>query len=422
MKEKRYFLFGLVFGLLLGWASGYLRLPYIETNASFWPGFTTGLACAALALVLPAVWSRTFLPGLAGKQTAAANSDNTRKHHIIRITLAGVLLLGSAAGGFAVFRRIESFKWQIQNQEKQLQHMTALVAAMRKQDQGPLMRSVLEQVAEELKRRPAGPLSDAAIERIAALTFAARPYPYIQADTVSEQAYSPERGHLLKALLLLRIDTGSFARIKRQVRFDGADLQGADLKGLNLSGIHLEKANLKDADLSGADLRGANLREAGLWGANLNRADLGRADMKRAELNWAKLNEATLTSANLDGANLASAQLRKAELNAATVQYADMTGALLDGANLTRVIFFSSDLTRAHLNRANLEEADLRMINLSEAGIIEAQWDKALVDDNWPDQLKKWCPKGMEAMQEKYRFVSDTADAGKSPLYRLRKN
>lgn len=419
MKEKKYFIAGLVFGLVIGWASGYLRLPYIETSTSFLPGFATGLACAAVALVLPSVWSR---PGPTGKPTAAADSENARRHKFIRIVLAGALVLGGLAGGFAIFRRIESFKLQVEAQENQLQKMTALVTAMQKQDQGPLIRSVLGEVAEELKRRPGGPLSDAVIDRIAALSFAARPYPYIEADTLSGKAYSPERGHLLKALLLLRIDTGSFARIKRQVRFDGADLQGADLKGLDLSGINLEKANLKDADLSSADLSGANLREANLWGANLNRANLGRADLKRVELNWAKLNEATLTSANLDGAHLASAQLRKAEVNAATLQYADLTGALLDGANLTRVIFFSSDLTRAHLNRANLEEADLRMINLSEAGIPEAQWDKALVDDNWPDQLKKWRPEGMEAMQEKYRFVSDTADAGKSPLYRLRKN
>ena len=422
MKGKRRLLVGLVFGIMMGWALGFLRLPYLEKNHSFLLGFITALVCVSLLIGLLTAWNRHFLPGLVEKKTVAGNSPGARTHTFFWIMLAGVLVLGSVVGGFTVYRRNASFQLQIQNQAKQLQEMAALVASVRKSNLEPLLRSLLNDVGEELKRNPGRTLRDATIARIAALSFTFQSYKYIEADSLSKQACSPERGQLLQALLLMNIDSRSFARIKENTLFAWADLRGADLKGLDLSGINLRDANLKGADLSGANLHGADLREVNLWGANLNQAKLSNADLKRADLRWALLNEANLSRANLSGATLTNAQLRKADLNDASLQWAQAAGALFNEAILTSVDFVGANLTKVNLSQANLTGADLRKINLSEAELAGARLNGALVDKNWPEKLKEWQPAAVKELQQNYTMVNDTTDQFKNQLYRLKKN
>lgn len=421
MKGKKYLIIGLVVGLAIGWALGFLRLPHIEKSDSFLLGFIAALAFVALALLLLAARNRNFLSGLTGKKTPTGDAGSTRAHTLVWGVLVGVLVLGGVAVGSAIHSRNESFQLQIQHQEKQLREMAALVSSMKQHDPAPLMRSILDDVAEELKRNPGRTLRDTTIARIAALSFTFQPYPLIEADSLSEQAYSPARGQLLQALILMNMDTGSFARIKRNTLFAGADLRGAKLTGTDLSGINLHGANLKDADLGGANLKGADLGDANLWGANLNRANLGQTDLKRADLRWAQLNEATLALATLNGANLTNAQLRKADLTDATFQWTQSTGALFNEANLTGVDCTGTNFTKANLNRANLDNTDLRRINLSEADLVGVQLNKALVDEKWPDKLKEWQPMGGKELQERFAVVTDTTDQWKRPLFRLRK-
>ncbi len=420
MKGKRYLLIGFVFGLVIGWALGFLRLPHVEKNCSFLVGFIAALALTSLALILFNARNNIFLSGLMGKKTVTGGSRSTRyPYTFIWITLVGVLLLGGFMSGFAVYRRIGSFKLQIHNQDRQLQEMAALVELVKKQNLEPLMRSLLDDVGEELKR--GNTLSDTTIARIADLSFFFKPYRFIDGDSLSEKAYSPERGQLLQALILMHIDTGSFARIKRKALFAGANLQGGRLKGLDLSGINLHEANLKNADLGGANLSGADLGGANLWGANLNGANLGNADLKRADMSWAQLNKATLALANLNGANLTNAQLRNADLYDATVQWAQSGGALFNEANLTSVNFLGANLKKVNLNQANLIDTDLRRVDLSEADLLGVRLNKALVDKDWGEKLKKWQPVGVKELQENYSVVNDTFDKWKIPMYRLKK-
>ena len=68
MKGKNGLLIGLVFGIMIGWALGFLRLPYIEKNFSFLLGFIAALVFVSLLLLLLATWNRNFLFGLMGKK------------------------------------------------------------------------------------------------------------------------------------------------------------------------------------------------------------------------------------------------------------------------------------------------------------------------------------------------------------------
>lgn len=409
MKVKKYLLIGLVLGMALGWVWGYLRLPHLEKNASFLLGFTAGLVVLSLVLLLLNTWKSKFSPG----PTSQKDSSHTR----FRTILSGVVMLGSLAIGRTIYQQNQTYKRHIQRQDKKMQDMGIWVASVKQNDQKPLINSVLYDVGEVFKRSPGRKLNDTTIARIAALSFACKPHPYFEGDSLSAKAYSPERGQLLQALVLLQMDTGSFARIKRKTTFAGADLRGADLKGLDISGINLNGANLKDADLSGANLRGANLHEANLGGAILNGANLSHADVRRADLSWAQLNEATLTSANLNGAILTNAQLRKADASGATFQWTQSEGALYHEANLTKADFTGTNFTKANLSLANLDGADLRRVNLKEADLPGATLNQTLVDEQWKEKLKQWQPTGLK----NYTVENDTIDAKKQPLFRLKK-
>lgn len=419
MKGKRQLLIGLVFGMAIGWAMGFLRLPYIEKNCSFWLGFLAALAFVSLVLLLLGAWNRDFLFGLTSKKKESGDSKSIRKYTFIRVMLLGVLVVGGFALGLTVYHQIESLKRQIQNQDKTIQEMAALAESVKKNDPEPLMRSILNEVGEELKQNPRRTLQDTTIARIAALSFSFKPYKYLEGDSLSEKAYSPGRGQLLQALVLMNIDTGVFARIKQNTLFAGADLHGADLKGLDLSGINLRGANLKDADLSGANLKGADLGGANLWGAKLNQANLSHSDLKKADLSWAQLNEAILILANLSGATLTNAQLRKADLNGTTFHWAQSVGALFNEANLTSVDFLGSNLSKANLSHANLSATNFSKVNLNEADLAGVSINRTLVDLNWPEKLKEWRPMGGKELLESYTVVNDTFNKWKDPLYRL---
>lgn len=421
MKGKRYLLIGLTIGAVCGWALGFLRFPYLEKNGSFLLGFVTALAFASFVLMVFAGSNRYFLSGLTGKKTGTWDFTSTRKPFLIWVILVGLLVLGSIAGGISIYRQNAFFKLRLQTQDKKVAEMNAWVASLKKNDLEPVMRSMLEEVGEEVKRHPSRTLTDSTIVRLATLSSFFKPYQYPEGESLSVKAYSPKRGQLLQALMLMHIDTGSFARIKEQVLFTAADLQGADLKGVDLNGIHLTEANLKDADLSGANLQGADLRGANLWGANLNRSNLSNANLKGADLSWAQLNESTLQSAILNGTNFQNAQLRKADLFKASFQSAQAVGALFNEAKLISANVVGTNLSKANLNQANFSYTDMRRVNLSEANLIDLKLNNALVDKNWLEEIKEWRPIGIMGLQKEYTFVNDTFNKWNDPLYRLRK-
>ena len=422
MKGKKHLLVGLVFGILIGWVFGFLRLPYIEKNSSFLLGFITSLIFISLLLMILTVWNSRFLHTLFANKEVRVDASGRPKTILIWMVLTGVVVLGSIVSSLTIYRQNKSFKLQIQNHDSEMQKMKAEVELVQKTNQEPLMSSILEEVGEELRRNPARTLTNASINRIAALSFSFQSYQSIELDSLSKKRYSIERGQLLQALILMNIDTGSFTQIKRSAVFAEADLRGADFKGLDLSGINLKEAHLKDADLSGANLRGANLGGANLWGANLNRASLSNADLQMADLRWAQLNETSLISANLNGACLLNAQLRKADLNHATLRFAQSNGALFNEANLTKSDLFGNNFSKANLSQANLSDSELRGIILSEANLIGVQLNNALVEENWLERLKKWQPIGGKELSKSYSVVGGAFDKNKRPSHQLRKN
>jgi uncharacterized protein YjbI with pentapeptide repeats len=419
MKRIKHLLIGLFLGLLLGWPLGFLRFPYVEKNFSFWMGFLAALALISfLVLIVKAQNDPSSLP-LAGEGNTSPGQASPPIARYSRFLLSGVIVLAFALGSWSFYRHRDAMQRQILGQEHQLQEQKAMLAFIKTSNQEPVLRSLLDDIGAELKLSAKRTLSDGSIARIAAASLAFEPYQSIEADSLAEKAYSPARGQLLQALVLMKIDTGSFAKIRRQATFAGADLQGVHLQGLDLSGIDLAGANLMDADLSGVNLTGAVLDKAKLWGAQLVSARLGGASLIRTDFSWAQLQDAVLVKANLNGAYLNNAQMLKTDLTSANFQWAHSMGAMLREAKLTAVVFKGCNLSKANLTQANLCFSDLRKANLSEADLAGAKLNRAVVDDNWSEKLKGWKAVGIKELNDGYTQVNDTFEIDGRPMYHL---
>lgn len=412
---------GIILGTLLGWFLGFLRLPYIEKNYSFLLGFIACIVLLLLVFLLLATWKKhtALLMLLRKNQIDGDIQTTTRTYAIIWILVAVFIVGGGLLSSFLIFQQGRYLKTQLENQDRKLSEQLALIESARKSNMVSWMSSILDNVEEELKNN--GSLNDAVIARIAALSFSWKPYRYLQGDSLSARALSPERGQLLLALLLMNMDSVSFARIKQSVSFAAADLSGAALQHADLSGAQLSSADLKDADLSEADLQHADLQDGNLWGADLNKADLRNANLKRSDLRWAELNGANLQFADMNGAQLSSAQLLQADAQDATVQYADLTNTTLAEAKLIRTNFLGADLNKANLNNTDLTRSDLRMTNLEEATLTATVLNRALVDSNWTDKLATWRLTGRKEIHDNYQVVSDSLDKWNHKVYRLHK-
>ncbi len=421
MKAAGNLLIGILLGGVIGWFLGFLRLPDIEKFPSFILGFIACLLLVLLALTFLFIrLKHVDLLRLLGK--SAANADTTKAtktYHFIWILAAVFIVAGSLLSSFLIYRQGNYFKAQMQQQNRKIKEQSVLIESARKGNLVFLMSNILDNAEAELKN--AGTLSDALIARIAALSFSFKPYSYLEGDSLSDKEFSPERGQLLMALLLMKMDSASFIKIKQRAVFSGADLRGADLIHADLSGAKLNNANLNGTNLSNANLKGADLKDANLWGANLNKANLSGADLKRSDLRWAELNEADLQFAKMDGAQLSGAQVLKADARELTAQYADLGGTLFHEANLAGANFLGAKMSKVNFSQADLTRADLRMTDLNEANLSGTKLNKALVDSNWMEKLSEWKLTGGQNIQDSFRIVTDSLDQWNHAVYHLKK-
>ncbi|MCS6916547.1 MAG: pentapeptide repeat-containing protein, partial [Chitinophagales bacterium] len=281
-----------------------------------------------------------------------------------------------------------------------------------------LLNGIMDNAERELEQQ--GTLSDAVIARLAALSFSLKPYHTLQGDSLSPRPYSPERGQMLQALLLLRPDSSSLARIRQRITFAGADLAAASLRHSSLEGIDLRGANLHAADLYGANLTAANLTDACLSEANLIRARLAQSTLRRADLRWARLDSADLHLANLDGARMEHAQLLHSNLKAATALFSSIHAAVIHQSDFSYAVLRGSRFDEATLQQVNLSRADLRLTSFAAAQVQQSRFDLALVDSTWQQLLDRWQPDGLPMLMQTYSVVQDTTDQYNNRIYRLR--
>jgi uncharacterized protein YjbI with pentapeptide repeats len=421
MKQRRNLLIGVFLGALIGWALGFLRLPYLEKNHSFWLGMVTGLALVSLALLMLFVWNKNvFLLRLMGRELSESRSGGVIRHYtILWVLVAAFIFLGGLVSSVLIFRQSQSFAVLTQNQNQKILQQSELIESNRKSSLVFLMNNLFDKVDEELKNNPAKTLSPETIARITALGHSFQPYRYLEGDSLSGRKYSPERGQLLLTLFLMNLDAQAFESIVLHTPFGGADLRETDLSGANLAKADLHSAYLAEATLKEANLQGADLQETNFWSADLSGADLMEADLKRANLAWADLRGSKLNAADLAGVDLSNAQLKKADLRGTILKWARVSGSILHGANMAGIDLLGSDLSQADLSEADLSEAYLSRTNFSEANLTGINLTRAVVsDEDWLEKLDQWRVIGAKEIKENYQLVGHESNAS---LYRLKK-
>ncbi|MEL6945115.1 MAG: pentapeptide repeat-containing protein, partial [Bacteroidota bacterium] len=365
---KKNLIIGIALGGIIGWVFGYLKFPLVTEEYSFLMGVSMS---AIIALLLFLIWSKySFFSSELKKRTHSNQSISIPKNlfHFWMISFVFVVFLTSVFGIY-LFKKNKDQKATIQEQRILLQQQYSLIEKVRNNNQMPLLDNILTHVREELNNPKVDTLSDELIARISALSYSFEPYYSLEGDSLSEKAYSPEKGQLLLSLSKMSIDSSSFHRIKLRTSFAHTKLKKANLRGSNL-----EEAKLEGADLSGADLRKAvlsntNLAEGNLSGTDLQMANLKGANLKRVNLNWTDMDGAVLDSAYMSGTQLISARLKGASLKGVELRWADLTGVLLTKANLDQADIAGSNLKRGIFTNAILSNADLRYVDFTQADL-----------------------------------------------------
>ena len=413
MIRKLFHVLGLILSVLFGWALGYIRVPYVQSDHSFWVGFVGGLGLFVLIAALLFIWNKIIRTSLVGPYTTI-NDAKHRWYSFIWVSSI-LIFIGVITFGGITYNQNKAYQAQIRNQQIRIKEQVQTIDSLRQSKLMIVMRNLLDAVDKEVHNHPSRALSDETIARVVALGAAFKPYKYTE-DSIPAKKLSPERGQLLLALSNIKMDSSSFSKIKNKISFAEADLRKANLKGIDLSGVDLSKANLQDAILIEANLKNSNLKKANLNRTNFDRAELSGADIKRATMRWAELNDANLEKANLDGADLSNAKLRKANLRAASVRWVDLTGGFLNESNL-----IASDLARSVLVKTNLTNARLIDAYLKGVDFKDAILGGTIVNRDWLETIqdKKLEVVDVEDVIAQYTLSADTLDENGLPEYRL---
>jgi uncharacterized protein YjbI with pentapeptide repeats len=414
MKNKRRLLGGILLcGIsgVMGWVLGFLRFPYIEKNHVFWAGFAACMAVIFFLLCLFFIWN---------KIPASINPKTERKKFTTLwvLFLFAFVTLGISVSAFILYKQNKLLTFQTEDNQKKIKQQSELIESVKKNNLGFLLGNLLNKIDNELNSTPQRTLSDLTIRRIAATSDLFKPY---KEDSIQGRKLSPERGELLLTLALMKMDSGSYARIKQTAVFSAADLSDADLTHMNLSGANLKNANLKGANLSGTNLSAANLWGANLWGADLSMSNLSKANLRGADLQWTKINQANLTSTNLNGANLTNAQMIRSDMQHATFQWAYLNGAMLNESNLTGADLVVSKLIRTNLSGVKLNYARLRAADLTEANLTGIDLQEVSVEKDWMAKFASWKVIGTTQILKTYKIIKDSSVIFRDEKYFLSK-
>ncbi len=424
MREKRNILISIGLGAILGWALGFLRLPYLEKNHSFSLGFIACLSIVLLGFLLKYIWEKNTLRSNLSNEISS--TQNTfKKYTFLSILTLSFILIGGLTSSFLFFQQNKFSKIKAEQLNKKLAEQFELEATTRKSNSLILINNLFDKIDTELKNNPTRILSDETIERIAALNYSFEPYQYFDGEKFSKKKWSPERGQLLLMLARTEMDSVAFSQIKSRISFLGADLRNADLAGVDLSEVDLRQANFDHANLASTNLNKANLEKASLQKTNLKNAKLNETNLKNTDMQWAEFQAAELTGVLLNGANLSNAKLRKVDLTTADLRWANLRNAFLNGANLTEANLLETDLSQANLEDANFTKANLVTTvfigaNLTGADLTEADLLGAKIDKDWLEKLDTWQVIGAKNIQESYEIGEEALPQYKYKLLKIK--
>ncbi len=300
-----------------------------------------------------------------------------------------------------------SLKKEINVQQQKIEELTQLSESAEKCNLLILLDDTFKKIEAELVGNQKRTLSSKTIEELVELNASFQS----DKDDLSSSMWSMEKGHFLKKLASLNLDSVSFHQIISKASFHGANMKGMNLKGLDLSGVDLKNANLKEADLSHTNLSGANLSDANLWGAKLQKSKLTNTILHRADLQWADMAEADLSRANLNGANLNDAKMGKANFQSTNLEWAKVENAYLEGADFINANLTGTDFGNSNLTKVKFTNSIMNIVNLSDAILDQTELTDAalskltVLGEDWIEKLKEKKVVGHKEIAAEYKII-----------------
>ncbi len=413
MTQRLIRLLLLLMSVLMGWALGYIRVPFIDSNYAFWVGFVGCLGLMAFILALFQIRNNASTKNkpetghspLANPQNQWLNNNRYLSFFVVTFMLCLCVF---------IYSRNIIIKEELNRTTNALNDLKYNSNLEQERSKIFLILDLIHKLDSTIFKTHDTIAAANLADRIATLSTSFRINKTWDMENNVIQDLSLERGLLLLALVKTKMDSRYLNKIKENVSFYAADLRNADLHGLDLSGIDLKGANLQYANLHGINLSRANLNDANLVGANLNQALLVGTSMIGAKLNWAKINEADLKTAKLDSADLSNATLTKSKLTHATLLQAVLQNTIFNEADLDYCYFMYTNLTSVNFSKAILIHTTFSRTNL-DGSIL----NDAITNENWIAYLREYKNNGVNTILNNYQILRDSLTIKDSIIYRI---
>jgi len=406
MRKGLFRLIILLLVFIVAWTFGYMKLPYLESDYTFWIGFVSCLALV-FSYILLSPKNRNF--------ATKNNEDEVKiKKNTEQPKNSWILIIAAVSLGFGLFTFLNNRNLKA-NLEKKNRELYTAKHCLELSQQSQKLRLVLTLI-NQLDSSATASSKEHLIQRIVTLSSSFRTFQAFDTTNPLAKNYSMERGQLLLALVHTKMDSVSYRKLKENVSFWGAELAKVDLQGLDLSGIDLRFANLQGANLQGITMSNANLTGANLMGCNLNESVLNGINLQWANLSWVKINNAELQNSTLDSADFSNSIIQKSNLSHSTMVWTIFNNALLLNSNLS-----NSSLHEAQFSKTNLSFADISNIELGTINFNNALLDNVIVDKNWLMQFNSLYQDRPNFIKNKYITMDYKTTISDTIIYYLKR-
>lgn len=371
--------------LSIGWTIGYIRLPEIQIESTFWLGFSiAGVLFFFVFLNFPLLKRR---------------SNSFPKVAFIVIALL-LLVIGLQ------FLEIKKNEYEHVMKLSEIDELKSLVEFEKQMRLSPLIDHLVASL-NQLENNESKQIDNASIAKFKALDNYFIPFEYKENRTLLEQKVSPERGYLLLSLLNSDLDSTSLSKVIGEISFEGSSLRNADLSGYDLRNINLDGSDLQGADLSYTLLRGASLQGVNFSNANLSNTCIDSSILNRSNAQWAILSGASLVGSQLEGCSWSFAVLDSAVLSGATIKNTNLEGAILSYSDWDSALLYFDTLTSAKLAGANFMVKKLRR------SLIEnLEMDSTYVNTFWIEKENPSKLMGLDLFLKKHQlYVNGNGDS-----------
>jgi len=383
---------------LMGWAIGYLNLPYLQNKYLFWLGSLAVFSAFAIAFI--------FKRSRFGKKTTK---------------------LFKWSFVFSIFLSIGLFVFTllIERKEKANEKQQALNAQFRKdkisfnfQKENFRQRKLVEKSLKNIDFS-SSMKADSAIIELQFLTKELNPVQFQYQDSLL--LVSPGRGILLKSLFDLQLDSSLRNRLIKELDFSHAYLKEVDFSGLIARSINLHHAYMLACDLSESDFQYADLSHCMLKESNFDNGNFDHAKLNLSNLNWSTINNASFISVEATGATFDQSVIKGSIMDSSDLRWGSFRNSDLESTSFYTTDFLSANLKFAYLKACDLRYARVVRVKFKGADLTNAKVKELAVSEGMLGTLDKIDVQGADAILSNFEEQADRTELFPNAYFYLRK-